>query len=107
MLLKDNRTQSRLWKLPLKGVNTRDWIDSDEDRDYWKAIVNAALNLWFHRPWISIIIIIIIIIIIVFFSTLPDVSFTYKGDSLLRILIKSHFNEVHSSSKVKMSEHSM
>ena len=27
------------------GINTRNWIDSTQDRDYWKAIVNAALNL--------------------------------------------------------------
>ena len=24
------------------GINTRNWIDSDQDRDYWKALVNAA-----------------------------------------------------------------
>ena len=27
------------------GNNTRDWVDSVQDRDYWKALVNAALNL--------------------------------------------------------------
>ena len=27
------------------GNNTKDWIDSVQDRDYWKALVNAALNL--------------------------------------------------------------
>ena len=26
-------------------INTRNWVDSAEDRDYWKALVNAALNL--------------------------------------------------------------
>ena len=25
--------------------NTRDWIDSAQDRNYWRALVNAALNL--------------------------------------------------------------
>ena len=24
------------------GINTRDWVDS---RDYWRALMNAALNL--------------------------------------------------------------
>ena len=24
------------------GVNTRNWVDSAEDRDYWRALVNAA-----------------------------------------------------------------
>jgi hypothetical protein len=28
------------------GINTRNWVDSALDRDYWRALVNAALNLW-------------------------------------------------------------
>ena len=27
------------------GNNTRNWVDSVKDRDYWRAVVNAALNL--------------------------------------------------------------
>ena len=27
------------------GISTRNWIDSAQDRDYWGALVNAALNL--------------------------------------------------------------
>ena len=27
------------------GINTRNWVDSAQDRDYWGALVNAALNL--------------------------------------------------------------
>jgi hypothetical protein len=27
------------------GINTRNWVDSAHDRDYWRALVNAALNL--------------------------------------------------------------
>ena len=26
------------------GINTRNWVNSTQDRDYWKALVNAALN---------------------------------------------------------------
>jgi hypothetical protein len=34
-------------KMDLKEIviNTRNWVDSAQDRDYWKALVNAALNL--------------------------------------------------------------
>ena len=27
-------------------INTRNWIVSVDDRDYWRALVNEALNLW-------------------------------------------------------------
>ena len=27
------------------GIITRNWVDSAEDKDYWRALVNAALNL--------------------------------------------------------------
>ena len=27
------------------GVNGGNWVDSTQNRDYWKALVNAALNL--------------------------------------------------------------
>ena len=27
------------------GINAGNWVDSAQDRNYWKALVNAALNL--------------------------------------------------------------
>ena len=32
------------------GINTRNWVDSAQDRNYWKALVNAGLNLLVHKP---------------------------------------------------------
>ena len=34
-----------------EGYNTRNWVDSAQDRDYWRALVNAALDLGVHKPW--------------------------------------------------------
>ena len=28
------------------GINTTKWVDLAQDRDYWRALVIMALNLW-------------------------------------------------------------
>ena len=28
------------------GINTRNWVAFALERDYWRALLNAALNLW-------------------------------------------------------------
>ena len=28
------------------GINTRNWVDSSQDMDYWRALAIAALHLW-------------------------------------------------------------
>ena len=46
-----SRRPRRRWvdniKIDLKeiGINTRNWVDTAQDIDYWRALVNAALNL--------------------------------------------------------------
>ena len=44
---KPNRTCEDNITMDLKemGINTRNWVDSAQDRDYSRALVNAALNL--------------------------------------------------------------
>ena len=27
------------------GINMRNWVDSTEDKDYWRTLVTVALNL--------------------------------------------------------------
>jgi hypothetical protein len=31
------------------GINTRNWVDSAQDRDYWSSCKNVALNLRLHK----------------------------------------------------------
>ena len=35
------------------GTNAMNWVDSSQDRDYWRDLVNAALILRFYNPKIS------------------------------------------------------
>ena len=32
------------------GVNTSNWVDSPQDRVYWRVLVNVTLNLRLHKP---------------------------------------------------------
>ena len=34
------------------GINRRNWVDSSQNRDYWRALVNAAMELVDHIPFI-------------------------------------------------------
>ena len=40
-----NTNRHRWMNLKEIGVSIRNLIDSAQDRDYWRALVNAALNL--------------------------------------------------------------
>ena len=37
--------------LKVIGFNTRNWVDSTQDEDYWRTLANSALNLLVHKPW--------------------------------------------------------
>ena len=30
--------------VPRRDINAGNWVDSAQDRDYWRTLVNAALN---------------------------------------------------------------
>ena len=32
------------------GINTRNWVDSAQDTDYWRALVNGHWTSGFHKP---------------------------------------------------------
>ena len=53
-ILTDKPTGKRLLGRPRRqwednirmiGINAGNWVDSAQDRNYWRALVNAALNL--------------------------------------------------------------
>jgi hypothetical protein len=35
------------------GINMRNVVDLTQDRDYWRALVNAALYLQVHKPEVN------------------------------------------------------
>jgi hypothetical protein len=43
---------SRRWEVSIRmdleeiGINMRIWVDSAQDGDHWRALVNVAWNLW-------------------------------------------------------------
>ena len=46
-LLRPTRRWEDNIRMDLKeiDINTRNWVDSAQDRDYWRALMNAALNI--------------------------------------------------------------
>ena len=33
------------------GIKMRNWVDSPQDRGYWRVLVNATRTSGFHKPW--------------------------------------------------------
>ena len=50
------RRPRRRWEANIRmdlkeiGKNTRNWVDSSQDMDYWRVLVDVALNLRVHKP---------------------------------------------------------
>jgi hypothetical protein len=52
--LKDQDVDGRMgskWTLGRLVGGGVDWIHLAQDRDRWRAIVNAGMNLWVPAPW--------------------------------------------------------
>ena len=32
--------------LEVIGINAGNWVDSAQDRNYWRALVNTEMNVW-------------------------------------------------------------
>ena len=45
LLIRPKRRWEDNIRMDLKEIGTRSWIDIAQDRDFWRALVNAALNL--------------------------------------------------------------
>ena len=41
---KRRREENIRMDLKVMGTNTRNWVDSVQDRDYWRALLNAELS---------------------------------------------------------------
>ena len=41
------------YRIKEMGVNTKNWIDLAQDRDYWRALVNVALKSGFISHGVS------------------------------------------------------
>ena len=52
-LLRPRRRWEDNIRMDLKeiGINTRNLVDSIQDRDYWRALVNAHCTSGFHKLW--------------------------------------------------------
>ena len=51
-MLSDSGRPRRRWENDIRmdleeiGINAGNCVDSAQDRNYWRALVNVALNLW-------------------------------------------------------------
>ena len=33
------------------GISTRNWVDSVQDKDYWRVLVHACCTSGINKPW--------------------------------------------------------
>ena len=41
---KKNNTRIDIKEIDIIDINTRNWVDSAQDMDFWRTLVNATLN---------------------------------------------------------------
>ena len=49
------------------GINTRNWVDSTQVRNHWRALVNAALNLRFPQAMELLLLLLLLLLSMHFF----------------------------------------
>ena len=78
------------------GINMSNWVDSAQDRDYWRALLDVALNIRFHKPLSELvnvhsILVLLIIINLLIISTQRNMTFP-TADKIAPLSVEGHIS---------------